>query len=104
MRLKLLKGLKEAEGLLNRLDPLDLSELPEAVVARTRQLFGEGVSPEQSVVRMLRDVQEQGDAALRRYAELLDGAQLDEFRVSDAEINQARESIPDDPTGLPWTR
>ena len=96
MRLKLLKGLVEAEGLLNRLDPLDLSELPEAVVSRTRQLFGEGVTPEQSVVQMLSDVQQQGDAALRRYAELLDGARLDEFRVSDAEINQARESIPDE--------
>ena len=96
MRLKLLKGLVEAEGLLNRLDPLDLSELPETVVARTRQLFGEGVTPEQSVVQMLSDVQQQGDAALRRYAELLDGARLDEFRVSDAEINQARESIPDE--------
>ena len=96
MRLKLLKGLKEAEGLLSRLDPLDLSELPKEVVARTRQLFGEGVTPEQSVVQMLRDVRQQGDAALRRYAELLDGARLDEFRVSDAEINQARESISDE--------
>ncbi len=93
MRLNRLKGLKEAEGLLSRLDPLGLSELPEAVVARTRQIFGEGVTPEQSVVQILRDVQQQGDAALRRYAELLDGAQLDEFRVSDAEINHARESI-----------
>ncbi len=96
MRLNLLKGLKEAEGLLNRLNPLDLSDLPEAVVARTRQLFGEGVTPEQSVVQMLHDVQQQGDAALRRYAELLDGARLDEFRVSDDEINQARESISDE--------
>ena len=96
MRLRLLMGLKEAEGLLSRLDPLDLSELPEAVVARTRQLFGEEVTPEQSVVQILRDVRQQGDAALRRYAELLDGARLDEFRVSDAEINQARESISDE--------
>ncbi|MFB3119575.1 MAG: histidinol dehydrogenase [Stenotrophomonas maltophilia] len=96
MRLNLLKGLKEAEGLLSRLNPLDLSDLPEAVVARTRQLFGEGVTPEQSVVQMLHDVQQQGDAALRRYAELLDGARLDEFRVSDVEINQARESISDE--------
>jgi histidinol dehydrogenase len=96
VRLNLLKGLKEAEGLLSRLNPLDLSDLPEAVVARTRQLFGEGVTPEQSVVQMLHDVQQQGDAALRRYAELLDGARLDEFRVSDVEINQARESISDE--------
>ena len=96
MRLRLLKGLKEAEELLSRLDPLDLSELPEAVVARTRQLFGEGVTPQESVIQILRDVRQQGDAALRRYAELLDGARLDEFRVSDAEINQGRESISDD--------
>ena len=96
MRLNLIKGLKEADGLLTRLDPLDLSDLPETVVARTREFFGEGVTPQQSVVQILRDVQQQGDAALRRYAELLDGARLDEFRVSDAEISQARESISDE--------
>ena len=96
MRLNLIKGLKEADGLLTRLDPLDLSDLPETVVARTRQFFGEGVTPQQSVVQILRDVQQQGDAALRRYAELLDGARLDEFRVSDAEISRARESISDE--------
>jgi histidinol dehydrogenase len=96
VRLNLIKGLKEADGLLTRLDPLDLSDLPETVVARTRQFFGEGVTPQQSVVQILRDVQQQGDAALRRYAELLDGARLDEFRVSDAEISQARESISDE--------
>ena len=93
MRLNLLKGLKEAEGLLTRMDPVDLSQLPETVMARTRELFGEGVTPEQSWVQMLRDVRQEGDAALRRYAELLDGAQLDDFRVGDADIQQPRESI-----------
>ncbi len=93
VKLKVVKGLAEAEGVLARFDPLDLGSLPEAVVERTRQAFGADVSPEQSVVTMLRDVRNEGDAAVRRYANLLDGADLEDFRVSDEELARARASI-----------
>ncbi len=93
MKLKVVEGLAEAEGVLARFDPLDMDSLPPSVVERTREAFGPGVSPEQSVLTMLRDVRQEGDAAVRRYAMLLDGADLPEFRISDAELRQARESI-----------
>ncbi|MCI0779924.1 MAG: hypothetical protein J4N93_01405, partial [Chloroflexi bacterium] len=68
MELKLIRGVDSAEEILTRTDPLDLGELPESVLNRTRQVFGEGVSPEESVVRMLSDVRGNGDVAVRHYA------------------------------------
>ena len=81
MELNLVRGLAEAEGVLARHDPLDLTNLPESVLERTRQAFGADVTPEQSVVRMLEDVRREGDAAVRRYANLLDGLDLADFLV-----------------------
>ena len=95
MKLSLIRGLSEGQRLLTRADPLDLSSLPEPVVARTRQVFGEEVTPAQSVVRMLEDVRQQGDAALRRYARLLDGAELSELRVTNAQVRKAKAQLPD---------
>ena len=93
MKLRVVQGLAEAEDVLARFDPLDLDSLPESVVERTRQAFGPDVTPEQSVVTMLRDVRRDGDSAIRRYASLLDGAELEEFRVSDAKLSDARSNI-----------
>ncbi len=91
--LKIIRGVENAENVLTRIDPLDLSSLPESVVARTHQAFGEGVTPAESVVRMLADVKRDGDAAVRRYAKLLDGAEMDDFRIPDAELDAAREQV-----------
>lgn len=95
MKLSLIRGLEEGARVLTRRDPLDLSALPEAVIARTRQIFGEAVTPAQSVVRILEDVRQHGDDAVRRYARLLDGADLRELRVTDAEVREAKEQVSD---------
>ena len=89
MRLNVVHGLEQAGEVLTRTDPLDLSSLPESVVAKTKEVFGDGVTPEQSVVRIIEDVRRDGDAAVRRYAKLLDGAELTEFRISGQELAQA---------------
>ena len=93
MKLRVVEGLAEAEGVLARFDPLDMDSLPESVLERTRQAFGADVTPEQSVLTMLRDVRREGDAAVRRYTRMLDGADLEEFRISDVDLRQAREAI-----------
>ncbi len=93
MKLNLVHGLAEAGSVLARPDPLDLDSLPESALERTRQVFGADVTPEQSVVKILREVRREGDAAVRRYAQLLDGADLAQFRVAEAELAQARAFI-----------
>ena len=92
----MVRGLSAAETALTRIDPLDLSSLPEPVLRRTRDLFGADATPESSVLQMLRDVRAEGDAAVHRYAYLLDGADLDSLEVSEAELDAAWDSTPDD--------
>ena len=96
MRLKLVRGLAAADSVLTRIDPLDLSSLPEAALQRTRDLFGPEATPESSVLQMLREVRAEGDTAVRRYASLLDGADLDSLEVPPSELENAWRSTPDD--------
>ena len=96
MQLKQVRGLAAADSVLTRIDPLDLSSLPEAALQRTRELFGPEATPESSVLQMLRDVRSEGDAAVRRYAKSLDGADVDELQVPASELEEAWQATPDD--------
>ena len=96
MRLKQVRGLAAAESVLTRIDPLDLSSLPDETLRRTRALFGSDATPESSVLQMLRDVRAEGDDAVRRYAKLLDGAEPESLEVPAAELDAAWDVTPDD--------
>ena len=93
MALNVIKGIQNAENVLVRIDPLDLDSLPDSVLARTQEAFGEGVTPLQSIHQILDDVRQDGDAAVRRYAKLLDGSDLEDFRVTEEQMAQARNSV-----------
>ena len=58
------------------------------------RLFGESLTPDQVVERILSDVGREGDAAVRRYSALLDGATTDVLRVPAERIEQAWERTP----------
>jgi len=93
LALKVIKGIQNAENVLVRINPLDLDSLPDSVLARTQEAFGEGVTPLHSIHQILDDVRQDGDAAVRRYAKLLDGSDLEEFRVTEEQMAQARNSV-----------
>ena len=96
MQLNLVRGLAAAESVLKRIDPLDLTSLPEAALQRTRDAFGKHATPESAVLQMLRDVRAEGDAAVRRYTKLLDNTDLDDFDVPRAELEAAWDATPAD--------
>ena len=93
MALNVIKGIQNAENVLVRIDPLDLDSLPDSVLARTQEAFGEGGTPLHSIHQILDDVRQDGDAAVRRYAKLLDGSDLEDFRVTEEQMAQARNSV-----------
>ncbi len=70
--------------------------LPEEVRKRSREIFGRELSPEEIVAEILRDVRQEGDLALRRYTELLDGARLEDLRVSKEEQEKALQEVAPD--------
>ena len=94
MNLRVIKGLDGARKELSRVDPLDLGAIPEAMAHKTREVFGEDLPPVQAVQRILADVQQQGDGAVRYYASKFDGVDLKEMEVSRHELDRAYASAP----------
>ena len=96
MELRVIRGLAQAKTERYRVDPADLDSLPEEVTDRTEAVFGERLTPEQSVRRILQDVESQGDSAVRRYGKLLDGFETESLEVTAAEIDRARAQLSPD--------
>jgi len=72
------------------------SELSPRMREGVRSLFGEDLSADEVVTRILHDVRTHGDEAVREYTQKIDGVDLGDVRVSDAEIVDALESVPED--------
>lgn len=74
------------------------AEVSEAALERNAVLFGERLTPQQVVDRILRDVRLEGDVAVRRYAEKLDGLP-DSFEAAGSlelpriELEKARDAL-----------
>ncbi len=96
MNLKVIKGLEQARKESFRPDPLEADSLPPEVADRSAEVFGERLTPLESVQRILREVRTEGDDAVRRYARKLDGfpPDMDELEVGDAEWTRAVDGVP----------
>ena len=68
------------ESILKRV-PLDEMPVPETVLKRTAELFGEPLSPAQAVDRILIDVRRRGDDALHEWSQRLDDSVANSFAV-----------------------
>jgi histidinol dehydrogenase len=69
----------------------DEVEITPAIQAGIERIFGEPLSADQAVDQILHDVRLNGDAALFDYNQRIDGATVDELRVSKAEMVEAWE-------------
>jgi histidinol dehydrogenase len=72
----------------------DTVEVTPAMQAGIERIFGEPLSPDQVVARILEDVRNRGDAAVFDYNRRIDGAEIGELRVTDDEIAAAWEKTP----------
>jgi histidinol dehydrogenase len=72
---------------------VDPNALPAAVRASIRETFGEELSAEEVVRRIVDDVRTRGDAALSHYTCTFDRVEVSQFRVSDAAIAAAVERV-----------
>src|SRR5947207_4743043 len=67
--------------------------LPAGVRAGIRETFGEDLGAEAVVQRIIEDVRMRGDAALRHFTRAFDHADVNELKVSTAQIDQAVERV-----------
>jgi histidinol dehydrogenase len=86
--------IETAQATILRRTAVGAESTPERPLASVERLFGAGVTPPQAVARILAAVRDEGDSALRRWSELLDGAAPAEFRVAPSEMAAAYRALP----------
>jgi histidinol dehydrogenase len=72
---------------------IDPDALPSGVRAGIRETFGEDLSAEQVVQRVLEDVRTRGDAALRHFTSAFDRVDVGELQVAQPDIDAAVERV-----------
>lgn len=69
------------------------SDLSPRMREGVRRIFGEDLTADQVVSRILGDIRTRGDAAVKHYTSIIDGVEIDDLKVSAAEIEDALASV-----------
>src|SRR5690606_8140626 len=94
--LPIIDDLSEARATILRRDSLRDVSIPPRLADSLRDLFGEPVSPEEAVRRIVQSVRTGGDAALLDWNRRIDGADLDALAVPQDAIDAGLQRTPDD--------
>lgn len=92
--LRILTVAEARESILRRRAADEVTLTPE-MTERNLRLFGEPLTPDQVVSRIIREVRASGDTAVRHYTRLFDGHEPPSLRVTDAEIQTAPDTLPE---------
>ena len=93
--MRIIHGFEQGRALLERRPGFDAT-VPPSVVKRLAELFGGPITPEDAVRRIVADVRQRGDDALRDYAQRIDGQKLDALEVSKERWAEALAGLPRD--------
>ena len=97
MILKICENVEQARRtLLQRRNMMNLDEVPEPVRAGIARVFGEDLTPEQAVARLLADVRARGDEALREWTARIDSLTMDALEVPADEWQAAYDRLSAD--------
>lgn len=94
MLIPLIVGKDAARAKISRQRALTEKSVSTETAERIRHLFGEALTPEQAVARILDDVRLRGDAALRDWTQRLDGVARTQLHVGADEIDAAYQETP----------
>ncbi|MDI7274518.1 MAG: histidinol dehydrogenase, partial [Anaerolineae bacterium] len=87
---------QEAQRTVLRRRPLEEVELPDSIRERLDGVFGAGTSPAEAVARILADVRQRGDAAVREWTRRIDGVDLEDLAVAPEALPAAWEALEPD--------
>jgi histidinol dehydrogenase len=90
---RIVVGAEEGRRSVLLRQPLGETVLPEDVWRRTRDAVGGAATVEEAVRRILRDVREEGDAAVLRYCHAFDGTSYSTLRVGSEEMRAAYDDV-----------
>ena len=88
--MRIVRGLEDARQALCEGRGLGLDDVPQSLLDGIARIFGEALTPLQVVERIVRRVRADGDAAVREFTELIDGAVPDCLEAPRSAILDAR--------------
>ncbi len=88
-----MRGVEESKIVLSVDRGINLDTVPAHVQATTERVFGEPLTPQRTVEKILASVKSEGDSAIRRLAKAIEGVELDEFEVARAEIKSSYDAV-----------
>lgn len=91
--MRIIRNAEEGRRLLLDRKPLEAEELPMSIRETTFKTFGAELTPDEVVRRIIRDVREDGDNAVRFYNSQLDGGHSEELVVSPEEMRAAYDQV-----------
>jgi histidinol dehydrogenase len=86
--------LEEAKKTILKRKPITQDSYSPRTIERTETLFGKGVTPPQAVAQILKSIETDGDAAIRKWSALIDGFENPDFRIPKADLAEAWERAP----------
>ena len=95
--MRIVHGYEQGRALLERRPGFE-TNVPPSVERRNAELFGTPLSAVEGVRRILADVRERGDAAVRDYARRIDGQDLASLEVPLEHWTAAEQGLPSDLT------
>ena len=94
--MRIVRGLEDARRVLCEGRGLGLDDVPQSMLDGIASMFGEPLTPLQVVERIVRQVRDEGDAAVLEYTAMLDGDVPDALEVPRSEIESAKQDAPAD--------
>jgi histidinol dehydrogenase len=91
--IKIYTNPEEASSILERRQMLTVDDVPEAVLSGIERVFGEPLTPERAVARLLADVRRRGDTAIRDWTERIDGITNETLEVPRSAWKDAYEGL-----------
>lgn len=87
-------SVEEANSRILKRRLFDETVVPPSVAESLKATFGRSLTPAEAVAQILSEVRREGDAALLRWTEKLDGRAPDSLRVPQQELNEALTALP----------
>lgn len=91
--MRIIRNAEEGRRELLSRKPLETKQLPMDMRETTFRAFGQELSPDEVVRRIVRDVRDDGDNAVRYYNSRIDGAQVEDLRVTPEETRRAYDAL-----------
>ena len=88
--MRIVHGAEAAREALAKGRRLDLATVPSSFLDTTERVFGERLSPIETVSRIIDSVRSEGDRAVRHLTASLEGKEYQRIEVADADLENRR--------------